>query len=444
MSIVNPVVSLPPSGAEGEKIALQLGSILQSGAFRNSPTQQRLLQYVVQEATTGQSRDLKEYNIGVAVFQRGHQFDPRTDSIVRVQMGLLRKRLAAYYQKEGSEDTLLIEIPKGRYLPTFAARQPGATAPEPGIVEPTPKEPARHFLRGKLWWSLAALGVLLAAFLLLHRPGANEQTSSPPAKTAGFIAADHPLWKGFLASNQRTLLLVGAPLFVNLPDGLYVRDSRVNEPEQIAKSKRMTELGATAPRTTWSTEIYTGIGEVMGVSLLTRFFAHSHSDLPLLRNRLARWQDVTDGNLILLASLRFHTLNRELELPSDFQLQDMAHRVPSIHNLKPHPGEENTYAPQMTDGTTGTDYAVVSVWPGTLPGRRIMKIGGCYTWGTQGAAEYLVDPPSLQRLDDDIKKAPGGWQEGIPLQILLKVNIRENQVVSAKYVTHHWLTPDRQ
>jgi len=73
-----------------------------------------------------------------------------------------------------------------------------------------------------------------------------------------------------------------------------------------------------------------------------------------------------------------------------------------------------------------------------------MKVGGCYTWGTQGAAEYLVDPPSLQRLDDDIKKAPGGWQEGVPLQILLKVNIRENQVVSAKYVTHHWLTPDRK
>ena len=335
----NPVTanSLPP-GIDGEKIAQQVDRMLKSEVFRDSPTQQRLLQYVVQESTSGHPKDLKEYNIGVAVFQRGEGFDPRTDSIVRVQMGLLRKRLTAYYQGGGAQDPVIIEVPKGRYLPTFSLpgapveesrAKPGeAAAADPESPSLPPSTEKRTGRRTSWWVAIAAIAATGAGIWIWQ----DRRKPAPPVleDSAHFSATQHALWKPFLGPGRRTLLVVGTPLFISLQSGLYVRDSEVNEPEQIAQSKKMKELGALAPRSSWSTEIYTGIGEAMGVSLLTRFFATNETDLPLLRNRLARWQDATDGNLILLASLRFHTLNRELDLPSDFVLMDRPQHAPAI------------------------------------------------------------------------------------------------------------------
>jgi hypothetical protein len=94
-----------PGSAAGLAVA-QAERILASEVFRDSPTQQRLFRYIVQESLSGSHRDLKEYNIGVSVFQRGAEFDPRADSIVRVQMGVLRKRLQQYYSGAGSADAL--------------------------------------------------------------------------------------------------------------------------------------------------------------------------------------------------------------------------------------------------------------------------------------------------------------------------------------------------
>jgi hypothetical protein len=185
-------------------------------------------------------------------------------------------------------------------------------------------------------------------------------------------------------------------------------------------------------------EIYTGLGEVVGVNLLGRFFQAAGSDLPLLRNRLTRWEDVTSGNLIFVASLRFHTLNQELNLPSDFVLMVEKGR-PGIRNLHPRSGELSHYPTVETPDRGLTDYAIVSMWPSTLPGRHIMKLAGTYTWGTQGAVEYVTDIPSLRKLKTKIQNSSGGWQEDIPLQILLEVRAKDDQVISIKYITHHWL-----
>jgi len=107
-----------------------------------------------------------------------------------------------------------------------------------------------------------------------------------------------------------------------------------------------------------------------------------------------------------------------------------------IHNLKPQPGEALTYQPQMTNGTAGFDYALVTVSPGTLSGRRMMTIGGSHTWGTEGAVEYITDGPSLRDLSEKIGNAYGRKAH---IQILLKVEVKDSQVVSTDYVTHHWL-----
>ena len=98
----------------GEKAART--SARTSGVFRRPPASS-LLRYIVEETLAGRGNELKEYTLGVAVLGRGSQFDPRLDSIVRVQASKLRARLAAYYKVPELNDSILIELPRGSYEP---------------------------------------------------------------------------------------------------------------------------------------------------------------------------------------------------------------------------------------------------------------------------------------------------------------------------------------
>src|SRR5713101_4425168 len=60
-----------------------------------------------------------EQQIGIQVFQRSPGFNSSEDSIVRSQARLLRLKLSAYFNAEGASEPLVIEIPKGHYLPVF-------------------------------------------------------------------------------------------------------------------------------------------------------------------------------------------------------------------------------------------------------------------------------------------------------------------------------------
>jgi TolB-like protein/Flp pilus assembly protein TadD len=94
-------------------------SITNSKAFRQIDRLQRFLVYVVEETLQGRGDLLKEFPIGVEVFGRDANFDPRMDPIVRVQARRLRLRLATYYEEEGQNDLVVIELPKGGYTPAF-------------------------------------------------------------------------------------------------------------------------------------------------------------------------------------------------------------------------------------------------------------------------------------------------------------------------------------
>ena len=82
----------------------------------------RFLRYTVELALTGHSADIKEYRLGVDVFDRKPGYDPRVDPIVRVEARRLRQKLCAYYAGEGRADGMLIDFEKGTYVPCFRER----------------------------------------------------------------------------------------------------------------------------------------------------------------------------------------------------------------------------------------------------------------------------------------------------------------------------------
>ena len=102
----------------------QVDRILSSDLFSNAGNLSRFLRFIVDQTLEGHGEDLKEYRIGVEVFGRGENFDPKDDTIVRVQARNLRAKLASYYESVGAGDPLVIELPKGRYSPVFRSVQP--------------------------------------------------------------------------------------------------------------------------------------------------------------------------------------------------------------------------------------------------------------------------------------------------------------------------------
>ena len=113
----------------GPDVRAELDRILASKGFATAGRLSKLLRYVVDKTLTGETDQLKEYAVGIEVFERDERYDPRLDSIVRVEAGRLRTRLDEYYNAEGSSSPIRIALPRGGYAAVFTrAEAPGPAA----------------------------------------------------------------------------------------------------------------------------------------------------------------------------------------------------------------------------------------------------------------------------------------------------------------------------
>lgn len=126
--------------AESSTVRACLEGILLSAPFAQSERLQRFLKFVVTETLAGHADRLKGYTIGVEVFDRGPSFDSAIDPIVRVEAARLRTKLREYYDREGRDDPVRFEVPKGRYTVQFEERHQRAVpvAPHPPPIEDKP------------------------------------------------------------------------------------------------------------------------------------------------------------------------------------------------------------------------------------------------------------------------------------------------------------------
>ncbi len=124
---------MPTQAANSEDVQAELRRILESTVFSLAGRLRRFLEYVVRKSLCGETNELKEYTIGLEVFDRGLDFDPRLDPIVRVEAGRLRQKLQRYYESAGQGSILRIGLPKGAYVPTIEHR----AAPSPATTPTT-------------------------------------------------------------------------------------------------------------------------------------------------------------------------------------------------------------------------------------------------------------------------------------------------------------------
>ena len=159
-----PVRDLPSP----DEIRRAVDRVVVSDVFNRSPQLAAFLRFVVEAVLHNRQDPIKAYTIGVEVLRRDVRFDPQLDPIVRVEATRLRRAIERYYAGPGIDDPLLIDLPRGSYVPTFRRREAGVAAAQPAV---RPTAAARTRPRTVVLGG-AALAIVLAAVILAAQFGA--------------------------------------------------------------------------------------------------------------------------------------------------------------------------------------------------------------------------------------------------------------------------------
>jgi TolB-like protein len=161
------------SQSDQKVVREELDRVLKSAPFAQSRRRQRFLEYIVNEALAGRGEQIKGYTIAREVFDRPAEFDPNVDSIVRMEAGRLRDRLREYYESDGRNNPVRIELPKGTYTPQIEFRQDVCTTSADrdrvpagsvaAVKKDAPLPPHPVWKRWQIVASVAALFLLMAA-----------------------------------------------------------------------------------------------------------------------------------------------------------------------------------------------------------------------------------------------------------------------------------------
>ena len=367
----------------------------------------KLLRYLAEHSLDHPGIALKEYQIATEVLGRPAGFDPQSDSTVRVQAGRLRVKLAEYYAHEGSDDLILVEIPKGSYTLTFQVRypKPGAESAAPLVFEPpTRKEGFPRFTRG---WviTVAASSVVLAASLFTNAILLSQRLHTATGQAAP--AAYQIFWNRFLTAPQQPWVIFSNGSFVGRPE----TGMRYFNPSSDTRS--------------FILDHYTGVGEVLAIHELDHVFALLNRPIRVKRGALFSLDDAKNNDLILVGSPSENLTLLDIPGTQEFVFQrlDSGPRKGdlAVLNVHPQPGEPKTFLGTPANQPTTEDYAVVSLLPGLDSSRSILILAGDTTFGTQAAVEYVCREDSVKELLGRLKVSkPGELQ---PFEALLHVKI---------------------
>jgi hypothetical protein len=403
-----------------ESVRAQIDRLIQSKVFETSEVHRRLLQYLAEKSLTGEAERLKEYTIGLEAFSKPPTYDPKHDSIVRLQVGRLRQKLTNYYQTEAANDPVLVSLPKGAFKLNFEIYRP----PEP------PPAPPHHFAK-RTQLALGIALVVVGVWAIVATIAAVRSARPPVADP--WTPELEALWGPFLQSHRSTEICLGTPLFVRFPNLGFLRDPKVNDWADIEKSERLTE----ARRALGNKEIlpsynFTGAGEASAAFLLAKLLATRKKDLRLTRSSIVSWQQIIDEDVIFVGPPKFN-----VQLQAAAMKQQIVIEPDGIRNLKPRPGEPAYLPDNLAPGKTseGETHAVISRIPGLSGVGELLVIAGNASADTFAAAEWLTQPQRARELMQHLKTASGA----IPryFQVVIKVGFKQGIPVESSYVFHH-------
>ena len=296
--------------ASPERFFQQIDNIIKSHSLRGSESLCKLLQYLAKQSLYHPDAPLKEYQIATEVYGRPADFDPQSDSTIRVQAGRLRVKLAEYYAGEGAADPILVKIPKGSYHLTFEAR--AIEPPQPQTVPP--RDALRTVTvdavpaRWRVVFILLLVGFITSLVVLgslLWNRKLPDAAMAAPTRAAGPLAA---FWRPFTSGVEEPWVIFSNAAFVGRPEtGMRYYNSRQDSKSAVY-------------------DHYTGVGEVLAIHALDDAFGTLGRRIRVKRGSLFSLDDVKNNNLIFVGSPSENLSLLDIPGTQEFVFQRVADR----------------------------------------------------------------------------------------------------------------------
>jgi len=407
--------------SEHEQYLGQIDRLVSSHILHGSESLCKLLRYLAKHALDHPGVLIKGFQIATEVFGRSADFDPQLDSMVRVQAGRLRSKLTEYYNSDGSEDPIIVELPKGSYVLSFHHR--GASSKShPGGLDGMARDAALENGTERRWGTeVISLSIFLAAaiavivWLLATRnaPPVSLASSSEPNP-----AAFRVFWNRFVAGQEEPWVVFSNAAFVGRPYiGMHYYD-------------RARDSGAAI------LDHYTGVGEVLAVHALDNVFGKLHQQIRVKRGSLFSLDDAKNNDLIFIGSPSENLTLLELPNTLEFTFKQITSGprtgTMEIINMHPESGEPKEFLPSLPDETLTEDYSIIALKRGLNPAHSVLILAGATTIGTEAAVEYVGQQNTLEELLLRLSVSNSGGLK--PFEAVIRVKVAKGVPVGSELV----------
>ena len=396
-----------------------------------APRLRQLLAYLCEKSLADPGIPLGEERIGVEVFGRPQGYDTASDTIVRVQVSQLRRKLEHYFLSTGAAEPVVIDLPKRSYSPIFRPR--GQTPPE--------KEGADAVKTPKRWKIVSlCLGLLLvvccasAGWLALENWRLRDRLAMGRGRTP---FRDH-FWSQVFPANRQTQVVTSDGNAMMLCDYL----GRTLTPSEYIGSSYPTALIDSQVRDASTREILKGITDnfltnmpdLRVASRLSLIAAAAGGRLNIVFARDFRYQAQTADNLILLSHRKANPWVSLFEERMNFRYDfDAREYRASVVNLAPEPGEEARYPVEWGAQT----YALIAHLRKRVGEGTVLLLEGTDIGAVEAGCDLLTDETRIRSLYGRLGIRPEG---PVPeFEVLLRAkqlrsSVRDYVVVAHRFV----------
>ncbi len=370
--------------------------IISSPPFQKGTRLRDLLQYITEQTIRGHAHELTEHHIGNALFHKPSDYSPLEDSSVRVHARQLRLKLHEYFNEDGRNESLILEIPKGAYAPSFrAVVRPPTQLATPEIAAPAPAIKAWQG-RALLPWAICGLLAILCVVL------AYRATPSKTVVLAGSSSLSWPFSQIFDPRHQTIIVVADSNYGMS-----RILASQTGSLDQYLRRdfQHTAAAGKTAPGDSRLSEYIsnstlTSFADVADVVSLYKMAGPLQSQVSVRYPRDLMMRDLDHNNYIFIGSPASNPWVALLQDKLNFTESEsvVGKSVKVFANRHPLPGEQAQYQGLRWTGTMGEDYATISLLPNATHDGSVLALQGLQQEGTEAAGRFLADEENRRQL----------------------------------------------
>ncbi len=393
--------------------------IASSHAFQKSARLRDLLQHITERSIHGHTQELTEQHIGEALFHKPFGYSPLEDSSVRVHVRQLRLKLHEYFNEDGRNELIVLEIPKGSYVPVFRPATGSLLPPssEPHVA-PTPLKETR---KGQLLpWAISAVLAVVCSALLFH------QTHQGMRATSTSVNAT-PAWpfSEIFDKDHQTKIVVadsnyGMERILTSKTGSLDQYLR----RELSKSPKAVQLAGDGSsfREYVSESTLTSFADVAEVVSLLKIAGPFQGQITVRYPRDLRIRDLDHDNLVFIGSPGSNPWVSLFQERLNFRESEgkVGQSAKVFANTHPLPGEKPRYEGLRWTGSVGEDYATISLLPNPTHDGSVLILQGLQQEGTEAAGRFLADDVNRKQLLNALGASGTNQNEKIWFEALIR------------------------